>query len=384
MTVGDDDRAACAALAALPALSPIALRRILGRHTASDAWQRLRDGRPLDDLTTHRFQPGTVAGLAEQARTVEPDAVVEACRRVGAAILLPGDPQFPPLLAGDLEPPPVLFVRGDLAHLARRRVGIVGTRNATAAGRATAFELGESLADAGVAVVSGLARGIDGAAHRGVRSAGGAAVAVVGSGIDVPYPRQHRDLWDWVVAEGLLLSEWPPGVPADAWHFPLRNRILAALSEVLVVVESRERGGSLITARCAAERHITVMAVPGSPRSAAAVGTNKLLSDNAGLVTAVDDVLVALGLDTSRAAGEVPPAPFAAAGRRRAAHAPATLEGRVYALCADRPCTLDDLVTELRVTVHEAAMAAARLERDGWLVDTAGWLEPAGSKLGLL
>ena len=150
-----------------------------------------------------------------------------------------------------------------------------------------------------------------------------------------------------------------------------------------MVVESRERGGSLITARCAADRNITVMAVPGSPRSAAAAGTNKLLGENAGLVTAVDDVLVALGLDTGRAAGDVPVAPSALATRRRAQHAPTTLEGRVFALCADRPCTLDDLVSELRVTVHEAAMAAARLERDGWLVDTAGWLEPAGSKLGL-
>jgi DNA processing protein len=384
MTAGLDERAACAALAALPALSPRALQRMLVHHTAVDAWHRLRTGSALAPGAAEGFLATTAGHLAEQASSVDPDAVMAACAAAGAQVLVPGDPDFPGLLAGDREPPPVLFVRGDLDKLGHRRVGIVGTRNATAAGRATAFELGESLAASGVAVVSGLARGIDGAAHQGVRAARGAAIAVVGSGIDVPYPRQHRELWEWVATDGLLVSEWPPGIAAEAWHFPLRNRILAALSEVLVVVESRERGGSLITARCAADRGITVMAVPGSPRSRAAAGTNHLLShDRALIVTAVDDVLVALGLDTSRMRGQLPLGQRGPAARRRAPHGAATIEGRVFALCADRPCTLDDLVTALEVTVHDAAMAAARLERDGWLVDTAGWLEPAGSKLGL-
>ena len=383
MTADSAERAACAALAALPALSPRALRRILRHHDALDAWERVRAGRPLASAAAEGFQPRTLRQLVEHARSVEPDAIMAACAAVGAEVLLPDDAGFPALLAGDRDPPAMLFVRGDLAHLRRRRVGIVGTRNATAAGRATAFELGESLAADGVAIVSGLARGIDGAAHRGVRAAGGTAIAVVGSGPDVPYPRQHRDLWDWVAADGLLVSEWPPGTAAEAWHFPLRNRILAALSEVVVVVESRERGGSLITAECAFQRGITVLAVPGSPRSRAAAGTNDLLvSNRAQLVTSVDDVLVALGLDTSRMSGDIPLDRSGHGDPRRPPHSPVTVEARVFALCADRPCTLDDIVTELQVTVHEAAMAAARLERDGWVVDTGGWLEPAGSKLG--
>ncbi len=382
-TTGLDERIATAALAAVPALGPRALRRVLAGRSASEVWERLRDGRSSELVSLDGLTAGAVGRVAEQARALDPDAVMAACDAVGACVLLPGDTGFPGLLTGDDDAPPVLFVRGDLGHLRHRRVGIVGTRNATAAGRATAFELGESLARADVAVVSGLARGIDGAAHRGVRAGTGSAIAVVGSGIDVPYPRQHRDLWEWVATNGLLISEWPPGVAPDAWHFPLRNRILAALSEVLVVVESRERGGSLITAKCASERGITVMAVPGSLRSPAAVGCNTLIADNAGIVTSVADVLVALGLDTSRMSGDAPPRLDGTAERRRPPGEPTTVEGRVFAMCADRPCTLDDIVTGLGVTVHDAALAAARLERDGWLVDTAGWLEPAGSKLGL-
>lgn len=379
---GRDERAALAALASLRALGPRRLRVMLGHHPPVELWLRVRDGRRLVPAAVEGMRPGTVGLLAAQAAGVEPDRLVDRCDEIGAVVAVPGDAEFPAILVADRDPPPVLFVLGDHHQVRRRRVGVVGTRNATASGRATAFELGEELARSGVAVVSGLARGIDGAAHRGVRSVGGPAIGVVGSGIDVPYPKQHRDLWAWIVADGLLLSEWPPGVVPDAWHFPLRNRILAALSEVLVVVESRARGGSLITAKAAADRGVTVMAVPGSPRSRSADGTNRLLFEEAATgVVSVDDVLVALGLDTSRAGGAVP-VHFGERAVRRPPHQPHTLEAQVFALCADRPCTLDDLVVELAVPVMAAAMAAARLERDGWLVDTAGWFEIAGSKLG--
>jgi DNA processing protein len=252
----------------------------------------------------------------------------------------------------------------------------------------TAFEIGQAMAGAGVAVVSGLARGIDGAAHRGVQAGGGVAVAVVGSGIDVPYPRQHRELWEWVASEGLLISEWPPGREPQAWHFPLRNRILAALSEVVVVVESRETGGSLITARLATDRGITVLAVPGSIHHRAATGTNQLIQDKvAVMITSIDDIHVALSLDTSRSGGDVPLRFDRPANTTGEPTEPGTLEARLFALCVERPRTLDDLVVSLGVPISQAAMAAARLEHAGWLVDTAGWFEPvlsrfAGSKTG--
>jgi DNA processing protein len=174
----------------------------------------------------------------------------------------------------------------------------------------------------------------------------------------------------------LLISEWPPGCEPQAWHFPLRNRIIAALSEVVVVVESREKGGSLITADLAADRGITVLAVPGSIHQRAATGTNHLIGrKGAGMLTSVDDIMVALALDTSRSGGDVP-LPF----DRVASAEPQTLEARVFELCNERACTLDDLVAALGITVSQAAMAAARLERDGWVVDTGGWIEPVMSK----
>ena len=249
---------------------------------------------------------------------------------------------------------------------------MVGTRNATRAGRETAFELGRDLAAAGVVVVSGLAKGVDGAAHAGVLRADGAPpAAVVGNGPDEPYPRVHARLWEEVCRRGVLLSEWPPGTVPEPFRFPLRNRILAALSEVLVVVESRERGGSLITAQAAIERSIDVMAVPGSVRNRAAVGTNQLLRDGAAPVTSVDDVLVALGLDTRRAGTPAyDPRPM-----------PRGIAAAVLERCRRDPCTLEEIVVELGLSLSDAAMTLARLERTGWVQESGGWFEPVVSWL---
>jgi DNA processing protein len=234
-----------------------------------------------------------------------------------------------------------------------------------------AGELGRGLAEAGVAVVSGLAKGVDGAAHRGVLEVpGGRAVAVVGNGPDVPYPKVNGELWADVCGRGLLLSEWPPGTAPEPFRFPMRNRIIAALSEVLVVVESRERGGSLITAQAAIERSVDVMAVPGSVRNRAAAGTNQLIRDGAPPVTDVDDVLIALGLDTRRV-GPVAydPRPL-----------PRGLEADVLAACRDDPRTLEEIVVGLDLPIADAAMALARLERTGWVREAGGWFEPVVSR----
>ena len=277
------------------------------------------------------------------------------------------DHSFPEMLRQDPEPPAVLFVRGDLDLLDGRRAGIVGTRNATQSGREMAASLGRSLAEAGVAVVSGLAKGIDGAAHRGALQRHRTAAPSLSSATapTCPTPRQHAALWAEVCERGLLLSEWPPGTVPEPFRFPMRNRILAALSEVLVVVESRERGGSLITARAAMERDVEVMAVPGSVRNRAAVGTNQLLRDGAAPVTDAGDVLVALGLDNRRAG--------------RAGYDPRPLprgdEASVLESCRLDPRTLDDIVTGLGLPIGEAAMALARLERSGWIRETGGWFE---------
>ncbi|MEO6653777.1 MAG: DNA-processing protein DprA [Ilumatobacteraceae bacterium] len=357
----------------LGVLSPARLKVLLAHHDAVDALERLRSGDLLHPMVSRGLPAGRLDALRAAARVASVDQMADALDRCGVGVHGLHDASYPAALVHDPEAPAALFVRGDLGALESRRVGIIGTRHASAAGRATASELGSVLAGEGVAVVSGLARGIDAAAHRGVRARGGPGrpIAVVGSGPDRHYPKQNAELWEWVAAEGALISEWPPGVEPDAWRFPQRNRILAALSEVVVVVESRERGGSLITARLAADRGIEVMAVPGSPRSRASLGTNQLLVDGVAPVTSAADVLMMLGLDHRRE-GSVPfdPRPQ-----------PDEVQRAVLAVCEGEPSNLDMIVSATGFVVMDAALAAARLEREGWLIEAGGWFEPTGSRL---
>jgi DNA processing protein len=361
-----------AALAGFDLMTVARLRCLLAHHDAAEAYE-VASGRARPSSAAARLlTPEVRAAWRASAERRDPSDWAQRCRAVGVAAVTERDPAFPATLRDDPQPPAVLFVRGDLGVLDARRVGIVGTRNATQAGRDTAFELGRGLAEAGVAVVSGLAKGIDGASHRGTLAVSpGRPVAVVGNGPDRPYPRVHAALWADVCARGLLLSEWPPGTPPEPFRFPMRNRILAALSEVLVVVESRERGGSLITVQAAIERSVDVMAVPGSVRNRASAGTNQLLRDGAAPVTAVDDVLLALGLDTRRAGNAgYDPRPL-----------PRGMEADVLAACRRDACTLDEIVVGLDLPIAEAAMALARLERAGWVREAGGWFEPVGSWL---
>ena len=208
---------------------------------------------------------GLAARWRQDADRYRPDECWQRCVASGISVVTPADHSFPAQLLGDPACPAALFVRGDLDALDARRVGIVGTRNATQRGRQTAAEFGSELAAAGVVVVSGLARGIDGAAHRGaLECARGAARSASSATGSIARTRPSmRNCGSRSPTRGALISEWPPGTPPDPFRFPLRNRILAALVEVLVVVESRERGGSLITAKEAADRSVEVLAVPG-------------------------------------------------------------------------------------------------------------------------
>jgi DNA processing protein len=296
----------------------------------------------------------------------EPSEVYKRCADLGVRVVLPSDPGFPPQLIDDPRRPAVLFVQGDVTVLDARRVGIVGTRNPTRRGAQTAARFGHELADAGVVVLSGLALGVDGAAHRGVIASGGAApVAIVANGHDSPYPKRHRELWSQIAERGAVISEWPPGTPPDAFRFPQRNRILAALSELVVVVESRERGGSLITAREAAERGVDVFAVPGPIDDRASSGTNALLEVGAFPVTSTDTLLVALGLDGRRAGR----------GRVDLRATPQGAAARVLATCRGGPQSVETVARIHAISLAEAALTLARLERSGWLAEAGGWFE---------
>jgi DNA processing protein len=256
--------------------------------------------------------------------------------------------QLPPLLSAIHDPPEQLFVRGnaDPAILHGPAVAVVGARACSPYGRQAAHMLGRDLAAAGVVVVSGLARGVDGEAHRGALEAGGHTVAVLGCGIDRDYPAAHASLARAIAERSLLLSEYGPGVEPAPWRFPARNRIIAGLCAATVVVEARERSGALITADFALEDGREVFAVPGEITSALSVGTNGLLRLGATPLTAAGDVLESLGL-------KVPERPQPRVGE---------LAGAVL----DRlPASVDELVRATGLQAADAAAALAELEVAG-------------------
>jgi DNA processing protein len=369
------EQAFAAALAGFDNMNVHRLSALLRHQPPSVAWQVVQGLRPAKGLIAKVLADDGVRELwARNARNIVPEQVWDRCTGLGVEVVLQGDAGYPSLLVGDPLPPPVLFMKGDRSLLLGRRVGIVGTRNATAAGRQTARSLGLGLAAAGVHVVSGLARGVDGVAHHGVLAAEGRGrpIAIVASGLDVVYPREHRDLWAAVGNCGLLITEAPPGLGPAPFRFPLRNRIIAALSEVVVVVESRERGGSLITAAEALDRSVPLMAVPGHPGNRAAAGTNALLRDGAAPVLDAGDVLAVLQLEHGRAGGFVP-----AELRRR----PRTEDVVVYRVLSDEPRTIDGVALLADLSLVEAAMRLARLEAAGWVAQADGWFECVGAPL---
>jgi len=281
-----------AALAGLPGMTPVRLSKLLDGFSPALAWQAVRAGaHPADPR--RRFMAS--------ARVTDEDEVGARYDRAGVAILLPGWVGYPSMLIGDPGAPAVLFAMGDPTVLeARPRVAVVGTRSATHYGRQVASELAADLVAEGVVVVSGLARGIDGAAHAGALRAdvidAAPPVAVVGTGLDIVYPSSNVMLWEQVAQRGAVFSESAMGTKPHPGVFPARNRIIAALSDVVVIVECHHGGGSLYTADAAARRSIPVCAVPGSVMSRASEGTNALLVDGCTPVRDAADVLVAVSL----------------------------------------------------------------------------------------
>jgi DNA processing protein len=242
--------------------------------------------------------------LLERAAPLLPRAreLRQSSATAGLLVIPWNDVRFPaPLLAiGDC--PPALWGRGSLACLDAPLVAIVGSRAASTVALECAAQIAADLAAAGVTVVSGLARGVDSAAHRGALRSG-RTVAVLGSGVDRIYPREHRGLADEIGRDGLVLSEYPPGTPPLAFHFPLRNRLISGLSRAVVVIEASEDSGSLITAACALEQGREVMAVPGNVLSGRNRGGHALIRDGAAIVESADHVLAELGLERAASRG---------------------------------------------------------------------------------
>ncbi|MDX6510663.1 MAG: processing protein [Gaiellaceae bacterium] len=312
---------------------------------------------------SHVLRPGG-SRYAAFRRGFDASAFARGLEAAGVRFLARSAAGFPPLLRAIHDPPPGLFVRGaaDANLLAAPAVAIVGARACSSYGATVARMLGRELAAAGLVVVSGLARGVDGEAHRGALEAGGTTVAVLGCGVDRDYPAAHRELAARIRAEGLVVSEYAPGVEPAPWRFPARNRIVAGLARATVVVEAREASGALITADLALEEGREVFAVPGEITSALSKGTNALLRLGATPLTSVEDVLESLGIERAPPSG---PDPGGAA---------ATLLDRLR----DSRAGADELARATGLGAGEVAAALAELELAGLAEERDGVYRASG------
>lgn len=355
--VAEAERAALVALCGLKGMGPARCSAVLeAAGSAVAAWALVRRGDLAGiDLRIVKERAALVDGWAEAADGTDPAELLDRHAAAGVEILVPGDDAWPSALLLDPEPPQVLFVRGDAALLERPGVAVVGTRRCTAGGAKVAGHFGAGLADAGLTVISGLALGVDGAAHRGALAAAGVPVGVVGSGLDVVYPARHRQLWADVASRGVLVSEAPLGAIPERWRFPARNRIIAALALAVVVVESGSRGGSMSTAAEAAERDVPVLAVPGSVLSDQSAGTNQLIFDGSGVARDAADVLAALGV-------RVPVGQARLFEPVEALPGPA---GAVAAVLSTVPASVEQVAAAADLSVTDALTALARLEAAG-------------------
>lgn len=349
-----EERYALLHLRSLPGISDRRIGELLARYGSACATLEA----PASELGEAAVAArGSVQVLGRVERAMK---VID---QLGAIVLTRSDPRYPVRLHDLHDPPPVLFARGRLELLKLPAVAIVGARRHTPYGREVATALGGGLARAGVVVVSGMARGIDAAAHAAALEGG--TIGVLGSGLDVVYPREHTALYERVGTEGLLLSEFMPGEPALRYHFPRRNRLIAALSRGVVVVEASEKSGSLITVEHALDLGREVFAVPGPIGRDTSIGTNRLIQDGAKLVLGIGDILEELGVK--------PPAE--AMDRAGPWAAPPGLDATdlgIWQALADGPRHVDELsaITGLSAPVTLARLL--KLELEGKIRQIAG------------
>ncbi|SEI49654.1 DNA-processing protein DprA [Paraburkholderia diazotrophica] len=304
----DDELSAWLRLSMAPGLKPAALRQMLTAFGLPDAVL----AQPFAALAQASDEGSARAALTPPAPdfAAQFDAVRAWRELPGNALVTLDDPAYPSALLTMPDPPPLLYVKGRIELLQTRGVAVVGSRSATPQGLEDASRFARALSDAGLTVVSGLALGIDGAAHRGALQGRGSTIAVIGTGADIVYPPSHQALAQQIAERGAIMSEWPLGTPARSAHFPQRNRLIAGLVSGVLIVEAAMRSGSLITARLANEMGRDVFAIPGSIHAPLARGCHRMIKQGAKLVETPEDVLEELGFDIP------PPAPAPVPTRR--------------------------------------------------------------------
>jgi len=355
-------------LARTPGLGARGFARLVARYgDASAALEALPGHARAKHLPVPDITPESVA-LAE----------IEAIDAAGARLIAFGTPDYPVGLSLIPDPPPCLIVRGDIRLFDRPACALVGSRNASAAGLRLARDLARGLGAEEVVVVSGLARGIDGAAHQGALETG--TIAVVAGGIDHLYPPEHAELQAEIGERGLFLSERPLGAVPTARCFPRRNRIISGLSLGSVIVEAALRSGSLITARCAAEQNREVMAVPGSPLDPRSNGTNRLIRDGAHLIESAEDVLSIIGSARALATREPVPEydwpqrewPEALPDERNAGDSTGRGQPDLLDLISATPVSVDEIVRQSGLPTGTVRARLLELELDGRVLTTPG------------
>ncbi|MFT3727057.1 MAG: DNA-processing protein DprA [Terricaulis sp.] len=348
-TLARPERIAWVRLARTPRIGPLTFHRLIARfHTASAAIEALP----------------RISNLAapHEARATDE---IDAAEAMGARLVAACEPDYPPLLAQLDAPPPILSMRGNTALLKKPAIALVGSREGSAASLLFAERIAGELGEAGFTVVSGLARGIDAAAHKGALASGTAAV--LAGGLDHPYPPQNLKLHAEIVERGLVVSEAPLGTIARARDFPRRNSIISGVSRAVVIVEAALRSGSLITARAAADQGRDVMAAPGSPLDPRSRGCNALIKQGATLIESAQDVIDALG-DTPPK-----PRPLSAGPLFAEVEAPsAGLPGRIAKLLSPTPVHVNDLARLVEAPAGAVAAALTELELNGQAASLPG------------
>lgn len=356
MTLSQEEAFARIRLLRSPNIGPVSYRQLLRRFGTAEA---------AIDALPDLAQRGGAPYRAAPSETIAEE--ISQVRRAKAKYLFHDQPDYPALLAELDSAPPILTWRGDLSIATRPCVALVGARNASAAAVKLARDFAAALSQAGFTVVSGLARGIDGAAHRGALPA---TVGVIASGIDITYPPEHAELQEEIASRGLLIAEQVPGTEPRGRHFPSRNRIIAGLASGTLVVEAAPKSGSLITARLAAEAGREVMAIPGSPLDGRATGCNQLIRDGAVLVQSPEDVIELLtGFDGSPRSTFRESAPaFVFVDDELAEASPAD----VSSLLTTAPVGVDELIRQSGEAAASVQLALLELEIAGRLVRHAG------------
>jgi DNA processing protein len=334
-----------------PNIGPVSYAQLLARFgTAAEALEALPD---LGKKDGRQYRAAPVDRIERE---------VDGVRKAGAKYLFHDQPDYPALLAQIDGAPPILTWRGDLSLPAKPCVAMVGARNASAAAVKLAREFAQGLSEAGFTVVSGLARGIDGAAHEGAFPR---TIGVIASGIDIAYPPQHAELQERIASEGLLIAEQPPGTEPRGSHFPSRNRIIAGLAGGTLVVEAAVKSGSLITARLAGEAGREVMAIPGSPLEARSHGCNHLIREGAVLVQSPEDVVELLSdFDGNpRSTFREPVEQFDFESSELAEAEPAD----IASLLTTAPVAIDELIRQSGTSAAAVQLALLELEIAGRL-----------------